>query len=511
MRRSVIVNALFDVLVLTALFFIMIWIKPATKRVYLPTYIEPFLIFLGMWLVVSLLTKKYSAPERYSLSRAIFYVLFINSFILALATLLMFITQWMSFSRLVVFGTIFFTTLIELFFTYCDYYICNTRAGEDTSRVFEVYQRAVGRPSAPPVKDTFKLDVTLDTVPQDIKDAIIEESNPDVYQYLAQNINFNVPNYTLLSTTTRFNVEKLPEKLYLKIVNLKRINDIRFVNKFFESVNRKIPKGGIYIGCVETKNQRKARILRKYPPILNWIYYFFDYIIKRVFPKFNLTKRMYFFLTRGNNRVISKAETLGRLFSCGFDIIETKQIHGLLYFVTRKERDPYYDMSPTYGPFIKLKRIGKNKKIIYVYKLRTMHPYAEYIQQYVYEQQQLQEGGKFKNDFRVTTVGRFFRKFWIDELPMIINFLRGDLKIVGVRPLSEHYFNLYSTELQELRIKTKPGLIPPFYVDMPKTLDEIQESEFKYIRSYLKKPFRTDWVYFWKAIYNILFKKARSR
>jgi lipopolysaccharide/colanic/teichoic acid biosynthesis glycosyltransferase len=93
---------------------------------------------------------------------------------------------------------------------------------------------------------------------------------------------------------------------------------------------------------------------------------------------------------------------------------------------------------------------------------------------------------------------------------MVWNFIKGNMKIVGVRPLSRHYFSLYSEELQELRTKVKPGLIPPFYVDNPVTLEEIMESEKKYLNAYLKKPLRTDIKYFWKAFYNIVFKKARS-
>jgi lipopolysaccharide/colanic/teichoic acid biosynthesis glycosyltransferase len=139
-----------------------------------------------------------------------------------------------------------------------------------------------------------------------------------------------------------------------------------------------------------------------------------------------------------------------------------------------------------------------------------MHPFAEYLQEYVYNKSDLDKGGKFKDDFRVTTLGRFFRKFWLDEFPMFINLFSCDMKLFGVRPLSEHYFSLYSRELQEKRIKTKPGLIPPFYVDLPKTLDEIQASEMKYLDAYEKHPLLTDFKYFWKAVWNIVFKQARS-
>ena len=139
-----------------------------------------------------------------------------------------------------------------------------------------------------------------------------------------------------------------------------------------------------------------------------------------------------------------------------------------------------------------------------------MHPYSEYLQAYVHKMNDLQEGGKFKDDFRVHTVGKYMRKFWIDELPMFINVFKGEMKIVGVRPLSRHFFSLYTEEMQEMRTKYKPGLVPPFYVDMPSTLEEIMESERKYLEAYEKAPFRTDVRYFFMAFYNIIIKKARS-
>lgn len=509
-RRSITINTIFDILALFAAFFIMIWIKPATKRIYLPNYIIPFTIFAIIWVVISLITQKYSAPERTSLSRASIHIIITNIIITGIATILMFLFRSDFYSRLVFGGIIIITTVIELFFAFCDYFVCNANVGPDGSKVFEAYQRVAGRQIDIPIAEPFPPELTMEPVPENIKEAIIEESNLEVFNFLSENIDLNIPNYSLLATTTRFNVDKLPELVYQKIVNLKRINDIRFINKFFEAVNRKLPEGGIFIVCVETKDQRKKRILKKYPPVLNKIYYFFDFIIKRVFPKFNWTKRVYFFLTRGENRVVSKAETLGRLYSCGFEVINEKNIHGWLYVVARKKRKPYFDPEPTYGPLVRLHRIGKDGKIIHVYKLRTMHPFSEYLQEYVYEKSDLQEGGKFKDDFRITTLGKLFRKFWLDELPMLINLFRGDMKLVGVRPLSKHYFSLYSKELQEKRIKSKPGLIPPFYVDMPKTIEEIQASEMKYLSAYEKHPFRTDWKYFWKAVWNILFKNARS-
>ena len=192
-------------------------------------------------------------------------------------------------------------------------------------------------------------------------------------------------------------------------------------------------------------------------------------------------------------------------------MIEEDFIGERLFFVVRKTKEPVFDAKPTYGPIIRLRRIGENGKIISVYKFRTMHAYSEYLQGYIYNRSKLQAGGKFKDDFRVTTIGKIFRKLWIDELPMLINLLKGDLKLVGVRPLSEHYFDLYSEELKEKIIKYKPGLIPPFYADLPKTLPEIMESEMRYLKDYEVSPFRTDWRYFWKAVGNIIVRRARSK
>ena len=158
-----------------------------------------------------------------------------------------------------------------------------------------------------------------------------------------------------------------------------------------------------------------------------------------------------------------------------------------------------------------MRRHGKNGRIIHVYKMRTMHAYSEFIQQYVYEQNSLADGGKLKDDFRVSTLGKFFRKYWVDEIPMIINLLRGDLKIVGVRPLSAHYLSLYTPELRAKRLQHKPGLLPPFYADLPKTLEEIMASEMNYLTAYEKYGWMTDIRYFFKASFNIIIKSARSK
>ena len=123
----------------------------------------------------------------------------------------------------------------------------------------------------------------------------------------------------------------------------------------------------------------------------------------------------------------------------------------------------------------------------------------------------LREGGKLAEDFRITPWGKTFRALWLDEIPMVINVLKGDLKLIGVRPLSKHYMSLYSQEHRERRSRYKPGLFPPFYADIPQTIEEIMVSEAKYLDAYEQASIRTDVNYLLRGLYNILVKQARSK
>ncbi len=335
-----------------------------------------------------------------------------------------------------------------------------------------------------------------------------EAEQQELLKFISENAFFE-GNVRFISSADHEEINILNE-VTSPLVNLQKVNDARYLNKFFEAVNSKLSTGGLFVGKVEEYNSRKLRLAQKTPKVFLFIARPTDILVNRVFPKLNSTRRLYFAITKGKDRVLSRAETLGRLYSCGFEVLDEREINSELYFIARKVKKPVFDTSPSYGPFIKLKRVGKNGKKISVYKLRTMHPFSEYLQEFIFNKNDLQEGGKFKDDFRISKEGKIFRKIWLDELPMILNFLKGEMKIVGVRPLSNQYFNLYTKELQDKRTKTKPGLLPPFYADMPKTLEDIMASEMKYLAAYEKAPFKTDVKYFWLAIKSILLKGARS-
>lgn len=337
-----------------------------------------------------------------------------------------------------------------------------------------------------------------------------EKDTDDVNYYYKEFIDEDNNEVVAVNSKSRTDFDIFLNLKYKSIINYHKINDIRYINKYFEKVNSLIPMNGMFIGNFESSSQRFRRLIRKYPESYAYVFHASTFIVKRVFPKWSFTKKIYFSLTKGKNRYLSLAEVLGRLVSCGFEIVDHKELNEITYFVTKKVNEPTFDKTPSYGALIKLKRIGQNGKEINVFKMRTMHPYAEYLQEYVHRSNDLKKGGKFKNDFRITNWGKIFRKLWIDELPMLINLVRGDLKFVGVRPLSGHYLSLYTEELRALRIKSKPGLFPPYYADMPKTLDEIMDSELNYLNKYFENPLKTDINYFIKIVKNIIFKGKRS-
>lgn len=294
-------------------------------------------------------------------------------------------------------------------------------------------------------------------------------------------------------------------------INLYRMNDVRYVNKHLEKVNESLNKDAIIVGCFETFTARRARIKYYQIPIFKHFFLLFEFLFLRVFPKISGLNKVYFFFSKGKNRLLSKAEMLGRLVCCGFEILEYRQLRGLSYFIAKKRKSPTYDLKPSYGAVFAMPRIGKNGKMIRVYKFRTMHPFSEYLHDYVLKLNGYAQSGKPAADFRLTPWGRMLRKYWLDELPQLFNILKGEMKLVGVRPVSQRYFQDIDEELRHLRLSQKPGCIPP-YVALNRKSDvkNVQDSEKEYLQEKLQNPYSTDTKYFFKAIFNIVIRKKRS-
>lgn len=97
------------------------------------------------------------------------------------------------------------------------------------------------------------------------------------------------------------------------------------------------------------------------------------------------------------------------------------------------------------GAFFFQERPGKNEKIFKVIKFKSMTDERD------------AEGNLLPNEKRITKVGRFIRKTSLDELPQLINVLRGDMALIGPRPLLPEYLPYY-TEREKLRHTVRPGI-----------------------------------------------------
>ena len=296
------------------------------------------------------------------------------------------------------------------------------------------------------------------------------------------------------------------------IINKMGLTRIRHLNTFLNKANENLVDGG-YLWCHSRTSSLKRQIfMRRHPGFIGKVLYAFHYLWHRVIARMKLTRWFYMWVTKGKNRSYPRVELLGRMYRAGFEVVDERFHKGEFFILGQKFRKPIWDDDPTYGALVKLNRVGYKGEMIGVYKFRTMFPYSEYLQPYILEHEGLQKGGKFAHDYRVNFWGRKLRSSWLDELPMFINILKGQMKLVGVRPLSRQYFGMYTPEMQQLHISVKPGLLPPFYYDekTPETLEDVQASEKRYIEAYHKRPFATDWRYFLGTVGNILFKHKRS-
>lgn len=112
------------------------------------------------------------------------------------------------------------------------------------------------------------------------------------------------------------------------------------------------------------------------------------------------------------------------------------------------------------GPVIyKQKRLGQDGKLFTIYKFRTMVCNAEEVMKNFTPEQkeEFEKHFKLKNDPRITKMGNFLRKTSLDELPQLINILKGDMSIIGPRPVVENEIEKYGF-FKNKYLSIKPGL-----------------------------------------------------
>lgn len=146
------------------------------------------------------------------------------------------------------------------------------------------------------------------------------------------------------------------------------------------------------------------------------------------------------------------------------------------------------------GPILfRQKRPGKNEKIFEIYKFRSMRT-------------EIYINGKALSDKeRMTKVGAFIRKASIDELPQLINILRGEMSFVGPRPLLVEYLELYNNN-QKRRHLVTPGITGLAQVNGRNNID--WEEKFRHDISYVNNiSFLLDFKIVLLTVYKVISKK----
>lgn len=161
------------------------------------------------------------------------------------------------------------------------------------------------------------------------------------------------------------------------------------------------------------------------------------------------------------------------------------------------------------GPvFFAHTRYGKNGKKFKMYKFRTMYENAQdMINDFTPEQmKEWKENFKLQDDPRITKVGKFLRKTSLDELPQIVNIIKGDLSIIGPRPVIEEELEKYG-ENKEKFLSVTPGLTGYWQANgrSSTTYKQRMEMELYYIDHISPK---LDFKIFFKTIESVIKKEG---
>lgn len=149
-------------------------------------------------------------------------------------------------------------------------------------------------------------------------------------------------------------------------------------------------------------------------------------------------------------------------------------------------------------------RIGKNGKVIKIYKFRSMVQNAEeLIKQFTPEQmKEYKENYKLVDDPRITKTGKFLRKTSLDELPQLLNILKGELSIIGPRPVVTEELKKYGENASKF-LSVTPGLTGYWAANGRSctSYEERMKMELYYVDNI---SFKTDFKIFFKTIVSVL-------
>lgn len=307
------------------------------------------------------------------------------------------------------------------------------------------------------------------------------------------------------------------------LLQKKPMNSVRRLNMFLEGLPGSVLMGGYFAFRYLPMEEDLAKLRSKKRGLKLWLSYAWHFFWYRALPKTPVLEKVYFTKyfesldswvyqrTKDRRRVVSRAEMWGRMYYWGFEILDERRIGEDYWVVTRRVRDPETNSKPSFFLVTRLTKVGLDGQPLHIHKLRTMYPFSEFVQEKIFNDHGLSETGKFKNDFRLTDYGRFLRRYWLDEIPQIFDWLRGEIKLVGMRATSSQFLSLYPKGVYDLYVQTKPGLIPPIFDGSTSGFEDIVKIELAYLNAYQDRPVATDVRYFFKTVHDIVIRGVRSK
>lgn len=143
------------------------------------------------------------------------------------------------------------------------------------------------------------------------------------------------------------------------------------------------------------------------------------------------------------------------------------------------------------NPFYRQIRVGKKGRLFSAVKLRTMVPNADEVLQQVLEKDpalkmEWDAFYKLRNDPRITPIGRFLRRFSLDELPQLLNVLIGEMALVGPRPLPVYHQEELPEQSRQFRSRVHPGMTGQWQVSGRSNcgLEEMEQWDNFYVRNW---------------------------
>lgn len=263
--------------VILLVFLLSMWIHPGPLKEEIGVFGGPALCFYGFHIVVSLLLGKYERGTRYTTAKLIhrYNLSWILSCLFALVAVVL--LQFQELSRQVIFTNIFGLLageyLIILFFTLFresvplrdPEEITLAKESGSTSRFLTLREGETGKGAL-------------------IGPSALENAGPEILEFISHHCPPTSGSYLVADTPDSSPLLSYPAEEFRCLINIRQINRVRHINHFLQVAHSRLRNEGMLVVCAETSHQRKARIMRKYPPLLNKLYYSGDYLLMRVIP-----------------------------------------------------------------------------------------------------------------------------------------------------------------------------------------------------------------------------------